>query len=294
MRPVAGARAPATVLALASAGLLVASSGVGGAAPKPSDNAKPKYPWKSRVASAREFARGRSGSVSFAVIGERGNLRGYKPRREFASASVVKAMLMVSYLRRNDVRHRPLHAGDKALLAPMIQRSDNATATAVFNIVGIEGLLRLARAAEMRDFHPNVVWGLSQISAGDQAGFFFRLRRYIPRRHRHYAFHLLSHIVTYQSWGIPRSKPPGWEVYFKGGFIPVSGGWRINQVARLTRGSHRLGLAVLSQGNPSLEYGAETVQGVAARLLRDYNKFHRSPTRGARGPDQGPNRVLRH
>jgi hypothetical protein len=274
--PSTSARFPgALTTALCASALLATAVHSGAASPKPSDGAKSRYPWKGRVASARQFALHRTGSVSFAIVGERGNLRGYKPRREFHSASVVKAMLMVSYLRRDTVRHRPLSSGDKALLAPMIQRSDNATATAIFNIIGLDGLKRLARVAKMRDFHPNVVWGLTRISAGDQASFFYRLRRYIPRRHRHYAFRLLSHIVSYQSWGIPPAKPSGWRVYFKGGFIPATGGWRINQVARLTRGSRKLGLAVLSQGNPSLEYGAKTVQGVTARLLRNYNEFRR-------------------
>lgn len=248
---------------------------------KPSGSARPDYPWRARVASARKFARHRLGSVSFAIVGEHGNLRGHKARREFHSASALKAMLMVSYLRRESVRHRRLNAADKALLGPMILRSDNATANAVYGIVGSDGLRRLARAAKMRDFHPDIVWGLTRISAADQAFFMYRLRRFIPRRHRRYAFHLLSHIVSYQRWGIPPAKPRGWRVYFKGGFVAAAGGWRINQVARLTRGKRKLGLAVLSQGNPTLEYGAKTVQGVTARLLRRYNKLtHRSPARG--------------
>jgi hypothetical protein len=44
-------------------------------------------------------------------------------------------------------------------------------------------------------------------------------------------------------------------------------------VALLRRDGRRLALAVLSDGNPSLEYGAKTIQGVTARLLRDYNDF---------------------
>jgi beta-lactamase class A len=231
------------------------------------------YPWKQRVAAARHFARHRIGTVSFAIVGEHGNLRGYKSQRRFASASVVKAMLMVSYLRRPSVRHRELNGNDRSLLRPMITRSDNRTATAVYDIVGNAGLDRLASAAHMRDFHPNVVWGLSEITARDQALFFYRLRRYIPVRHRRYAFHLLSHIVSYQRWGVPPARPKGWKVFFKGGFIPAGDGWRINQVALLRRGHRKLGLAVLSHGNPSLQYGAKTVQGVTERLLRDYNRL---------------------
>jgi hypothetical protein len=231
------------------------------------------YPWKRRVAAAKRFAQHRIGTVSFAIVGEHGNLRGYKPQREFHSASVVKVMLMLSYLRRPSVRNRPLNSHDKALLHPMITRSDNTTATEIYNIVGNPGLNRLARAAQMHDFHPNVVWGLTEIGARDMSEFMFRIRRYIPGRHRRYALHLLSHIVSYQRWGVPPAKPAGWKVYFKGGFIPAADGWRINQVAQLRRGSRRLGLAVLTHGNPTLQYGAKTVQGVTARLLRNYNQL---------------------
>jgi Beta-lactamase enzyme family len=200
-------------------------------------------------------------------------VRGYRAQRQFHSASVIKAMLMVSYLRRPSVRHRPLDAHDRNLLRPMITRSDNATATAVYNTVGNSGLDRLAHAAHMRRFRPNVVWGLSEITARDQAFYFYRLRRYIPTRHRRYAFHLLSHIVSYQRWGVPPAKPKGWKVYFKGGFIPAADGWRINQVALLRRGRRKLALAVLTHGNPSEQYGAKTIQGVTARLLRGYDQL---------------------
>jgi beta-lactamase family protein len=243
----------------------------------PTAGAHRGYPWKQRVAAARHFAGHRIGTVSFAIVGEHGNLRGHEARRRFHSASVVKAMLMVSYLRRPSVRHRDLKAQDRALLHPMITRSDNATATSIYNIVGNAGLNRLARAAGMHDFRPNVVWGMTEITARDQALFFYRLRRYIPARHRRYALHLLSHIVSYQRWGVPPAKPRGWRVYFKGGFIPAGDGWRINQVALLRRGSRRLGIAVLTHGNPTLQYGAKTVQGVTARLLRDYNQLVKPP-----------------
>lgn len=244
-----------------------------GLSAKPSAGKRAGYPWKTRVASARRYARNRTGSVSFAVIGERGKMRGLRPRRAFHSASVVKALLMTAYLRRDSVRHRPLNGGDRALLHPMITRSDNTTASAVYGIVGSDGLRRLARRAKLRDFHPDVVWGLTRISAGDMASFMYRLRRYLPKRHRRYALHLLSGIVAGQRWGVPPAKPRGWRVYFKGGWTPAYGGWRINQVARLERGKRKLGLAVLTQGNPSMQYGTETIRGVTARLLRRYNRL---------------------
>ena len=253
---------------------------------KPSADARAGYPWKARVASARRFARQRAGSVSFAIVGERGNMRGLRVRREFHSASVVKSLLMTAYLRLGSVRHRPLNDADRALLGPMVTRSDNATASAVYGIVGGEGLRRLARRAKLRDFHPDIVWGLTRISAGDMASFMYRLRRYLPRKHRRYALQLLSHIVSGQRWGVPPARPRGWRVYFKGGWTPAYGGWRINQVTRLTRGKRKLGLAVLTQGNPSHQYGTETIRGVTARLLRRYNKLAHGPRGRVAGSQQ--------
>ena len=266
----------ATLLSVLCISLGAAAPAAGRAPAKAAKGKRAGYPWKKRVASARRFARHRAGSVSFAVVGERGNMRGLRARREFHSASVVKALLMTAYLRRPSVRHRSLNGGDKALLHPMITRSDNATASTVFGLVGGDGLRRLARRAKLRDFHPNVVWGLTRISAGDMASFMYRLRRYLPRRHRHYALGLLAHVVRGQRWGIPPARPRGWRVYFKGGWTPAFGGWRINQIARLTRGDRKLALAVLTQGNPSHDYGTETIRGVTRRLLRRYNRLARS------------------
>jgi hypothetical protein len=275
-------------LALLAAAILfaavLASSSLASPSSRPSS--KPVYPWKLRVIAAKHFAQHRIGAVSFAIIGEHGNLRGYKTRREFHSASVVKVMLMLAYLRRPSVRNRPLDGHDKALLHPMITRSDNTTATEIYNIVGNAGLNRVARAAHLHEFHPNVVWGLTLIDADDMAHLMFHIQRYIPRRHRRYALHLLSHIVSFQRWGVPPAAPAGWTVYFKGGFIPASDGWRINQVAQLKRGSRRLALAVLTHGNPSEQYGAKTVQGVTAKLLHDYNKL--LPGKGAGGGARPP------
>jgi Beta-lactamase enzyme family len=80
------------------------------------------------------------------------------------------------------VRNRPLSAGDRALLARMIRRSDNAAAGRVLGIVGPGGLRALARRAGMRRFTPVTgIWGLSRIDAADQARYLLRIDT-LPRR----------------------------------------------------------------------------------------------------------------
>ena len=220
--------------------------------------------------AARQFAQARSGQVSFAVRSE-GRLYGWRTTRSVPSASLVKAMLLVTYLRRPEVRERPLLPPERSLLEPMVRWSDNASATRVRNIVGNGGLMRLARRAGMRRFRTAAIWGHSRIDAADQTRFFLRIDSLVPRAHRAYAMRLLSSIVPSQRWGIARVRPPGWALYFKGGWGSGTGAVD-HQVALLRRGGRRVAVAILTTGSPSHAYGKETLRGVAARLLRGLSR----------------------
>jgi len=223
-------------------------------------------PWRPHIRDAAHYAASRAGSVSFGVRTRHG-LRGVGVERTVPSASVVKAMLLVAYLRRPDVRDRALRPGERELLGPMIKRSDNARASHVCNIVGTGGLARLARRVHMHRFHATRPWGLSTIDVADQTRFFLHIDRYVPSRHRRYALRLLGSIVPSQRWGIARVRPPGWALYFKGGWGSGTG-WVDHQIALLRRGRRRLAVAILITSSPSHAYGNETLRGVAARLLR--------------------------
>ena len=103
-------------------------------------------------------------------------------------------MLLVAYLDLPAVRSRPLGPADRALLAPMIRRSDNAAAGRVLGIVGPGGLRALAHRAGMRRFTPATgIWGLSRITAADQARYFLHIDELVAPRHRDYALRLLLH-----------------------------------------------------------------------------------------------------
>lgn len=232
------------------------------------------YPWRARVRAAVRFARRRAGSVAFAVVDERRRLHGFHAGRIYPSASVVKVMLMLAYLNRRSVRHRRLHGRDRRLMGPMIRRSDNTTASAIYSLVGDGGLRRVAHRAGMRRFSPGgPVWGLSRITARDQARFMIRVDRLVPARHRAFAVQLLTQVVHRQRWGMPGAVPKGWSLHFKGGFVPEGGGWKTHQVALLRRGRRRMSIAVLSRFNPSLHYGGQTIDGVTRRLFRGYNRI---------------------
>ena len=227
---------------------------------------------RKRVKEAERWADERAGEISFAVLDECGRLKGDHPYRVHYSASVVKVMLMVAYLRRPDVRHDELTDGEKSMLGPMITMSDNDRANQVYGIVGEEGLYDLAHKAKMRHFTTMPSWGGSEITAGDQVNFVGHLERYVPKRHESYALQLMSNVIDPQRWGIPRLQLPGWKVAIKGGWSPQAsgGGWRVNQVALLRRHGRRLTVAILTSDDPDFGYGQASIEGVGKRLLRAY------------------------
>lgn len=245
--------------------LLVATAAVAVAAP-PAQAAR----WQPDVAAARAYVKTRPGEVSFSVR-DGGRAWGLHPRRHVRTASLAKTMLLLAYLRREDVRFRPLGREQKRLLAPMIRRSDNEAATRIYDVVGNEGLKRIARRAGMRGFRVGAYWGGCQTTARDQAVLFQRVERLLPPRHRAYGMRLLRTIVPSQRWGIARVAPRGWRLYFKGGWGSGSGAVD-HQAGLLVKGNQRVTLAITTTDNPSHAVGIVTLRGVAARLLRGLNR----------------------
>ncbi len=238
----------------------------------PALDAAPKaggFHWGQRVDAAERFADSRAGRISFAVVDEDGRLHGSHPDRVHNSASVVKVLFMVTLLREPEVRDDKLTATERRQLDAMITHSNNDAASAIFTRVGQRALERTADEAGWEHFSTQPVWGLSTITAGSQARFMHRIERFIPRRHRGYAMRLLSQIVKRQRWGIPPVAPRGWKLHFKGGWSGRPS-WRVNQVMLLRRPPRRLSVAILTREQPSKEYGADSIEGVARRLLRDY------------------------
>jgi hypothetical protein len=222
--------------------------------------------WTPDIKAAAEYAKTRSGSISFAVR-VNGKAYGHRSTRTVPGASVMKAMFMVAYLNHPSVRGRALGKRDMALLRPMITRSDNATATRIRDFVGNWRLRRLAKRVGMTRFRTAAIWGHSLIDAAGQALFLERIDHFVVERHRERTLELLASIVPSQRWGIGRVQPEGWRLYFKGGWGSGSGAVD-HQVALLRRGDHRVSVAIMTTSNGSHEYGKETLREVARRLLR--------------------------
>jgi Beta-lactamase enzyme family len=217
---------------------------------------------------AWRFARRRGGALSIAVIDTHGRLRGRAARREYASASVVKAMLLAAELRRLARDRLELDASTLELLAAMITRSDNDSADAIYARVGDAGLREVATAAGMRRFRVAVSWGYARVTAADLARFFARVPRLVPPRHRRLALRLFRSLTREHRWGLPRAARGGWTVHAKGGWRATGTGQLVHQAGWLRSGRQQLSIAILTDGQPSHVHGVHTVRGVANRLLR--------------------------
>jgi hypothetical protein len=222
--------------------------------------------WQPDMQGALRYKRTRVGDIAFAVRTD-SRFWSYRPDHVEWSASVLKAMLLVSYLDRPSVAVRDLNEGDRALLNPMITVSDNDAATEVRSIVGNSGLSTLAHRVGMTSFEPAAIWGESHITARDQTKFFLHIDSFIPKLHRAYAMRLLASVTPSQRWGVGEVAPKGWKLYCKGGWGSGTG-LIDHQVALLVRGCARVSVAVLTMDDGSHPYGKETLKGMFARLLR--------------------------
>jgi len=231
--------------------------------------------WAPDTRGAIAYIDRRHGDISFAVRAG-GRVWGYRSRHVVVTASVLKAMLLVTYLDLPSVRNRPLTRADIGLLMPMIRRSDNTAATRVVGIVGDGRLVALARRAGMRNFRPAAIWGLSQTTAYDQALYFLRIDAYVAARHRSWALGQLASIIPAQRWGIGRVPLAGWSLYFKGGWGTGTG--RVDsQVALLVHGCGRVSVAVMTMSDGTHAYGKQTLYGVFARLLAGLPRYAATP-----------------
>jgi zinc D-Ala-D-Ala dipeptidase len=255
-----------------------------------SRNARPaRFPPVGRIRAARRYLRGRGGVNSWALIDNWGRLHGFAPHRVYVSASLVKAMLLVADLRR--LGNRMPGAAERASLGPMIQMSSNDAADTVYYRVGDAALYDLARRVGMRTFSVAGYWGNAHFSAEDQARLFRRIDRLVPRKSRAYARGLLSSIVGHQRWGFSRfSLAHGFKTFFKGGWRGTGAGQLVHEAALFERGDTRVSMAVLTDGNPSHEYGTETLRGVAQRI---FGPARRAAAAQDDQPDEAGNRATR-
>jgi hypothetical protein len=233
------------------------------------------YPSLAAIHRAENYLNGRGGHTALAVVTTDGREYGIRIHDRFITGSLVKAMLLVAYLRRLDAMgQHHVDATSNSILYPMINVSDNNAATRCWSIVGNSGLYSVAHAAGMTDFSVDTSaswgseWGAALLSAADQARFFFEMDSLIPKEFVGYARNLLSTIAGYESWGIPAvARSLGYQVFFKAGWRPSPDIFLVHQAARLEGHGRTFAMAIMTDGDNGMGDGISKIEGTTRALL---------------------------
>jgi len=228
------------------------------------------FPFDARL---RSYLATRRGQVSVAVFDAKTRVTySYNPGARYVTASIVKVAVLGTLLRQVQVAHRSLSSTERSLAIRMIERSDNAATTALWNSVGkgpaVKTFMGKAGMASTTP-GPGGFWGLTSTNAPDQV----RLVRTVAypnallstasRGHEESFMHA---VIPSQKWGVSRGVPAGSMVALKNGWLPRTGGWVINSIGHVRGGSRDYVIAVLTSGNPSMSYGIATVEHVSAMM----------------------------
>jgi hypothetical protein len=161
----------------------------------------------------------------------------------------------------------------------MIENSDNASATALWRIIGrADGLDAANERFGLADTEggDGELWGLTQTTAADQLTLLQRVfgdDSELSETSRSYVRGLMGGIAVGQQWGVSAAADgSGWAL--KNGWLPRSttGLWDINSVGRVTVDGDDYLVAVLSKGNSTQAKGISLVEAAARAAVSVFTR----------------------
>lgn len=222
-------------------------------------------------ASFQSYVASRQSQVSVAVYdGGNGRTYNFHPELTFGTASIVKATIMADLLHQSQESGTPLTSTEQKDMVPMIENSDNDAASDLWDIAGeAQGVEGFLEAAGMDETVPGQdgYWGLTTTTASDQVAL-MKLYAYpndlLDNASRAYGLNLMEHITSWEDWGVSAGPTSGTTVALKNGWSPAEADdWRINSIGYIDGDGRNYVVAVLSQNNPTEQYGIDTVDEVS-------------------------------
>ncbi|MGA5322986.1 serine hydrolase [Streptomyces seoulensis] len=192
----------------------------------------------------------------------------------YDAASVVKVGVLAALLLRAQDADRDLTAAERDRAARMIGRSDNASATALWDAIG--GAPGLDAAHRRLGLTATVggadgYWGLTRTTAQDQLTLLrhvFAPSPVLAPASRACLAGLMASVVPGQRWGVSVVGPGA----LKNGWFPrdATGRWVVHSVGRASgAGGDRL-LAVLTEGTASHAEGIALVESAARAAVEAF------------------------
>jgi len=236
------------------------------------------------AAQAQAYLAGRRGRVEADVYdlstGQQWTLGQQAPQAE---ASVVKLEILEAVLSQRTAQRVVLSLTEQELTPPMIEQSDDAAATTLWGDVGgAEGIRAFDHKVGLVHTSPSDClqcpgsswpgWGLTTTTPQDQVTVLRQLVRpsgALDRNDQKYALQLLEDVTPSQRWGVSGGVPAGVTVALKNGWLPLGAGnsdWQVNSVGWVSGDGRDYLVAVLSTGNPSEQYGIDTLNHLGAMV----------------------------
>jgi beta-lactamase class A len=198
-------------------------------------------------------------------------------------ASVVKLDVLETLLAERGRSGIDLSAGDRTLAEQMIEDSDNDAATSLWDEVGgASGIRSFNTSAGLADTVPSACvncpgfpwpgWGLTTTVPGDQLTLLRTLvepNSLLTSTERRYALSLMENVTPDQRWGVTGGVPAQATVALKNGWLPLNSAnnnWQINSVGWISGSGRDYLIAVLTTGNPTEQYGIDTIDQLAAMV----------------------------
>jgi beta-lactamase class A len=206
--------------------------------------------------------------IGVAVLDRRtGRTYTYNGIRQFRTASIVKVDILATLLLQANRAGRKLTADERQLASAMIRHSDNDAASALWRrIGGIANSMSTFGLTSTRQGSDGD-WGETMTTAEDQLRLLQRLAdRTVPDSD--YILNLMAGVASDQDWGVSAAARQGETTALKNGWYPLTGGWVVNSLGRITDADSDLLIVVLSRGNGSYASGIRAVEEVAT-MVRD-------------------------
>jgi hypothetical protein len=270
-------------------------TGVPPAAVKPAPSAATDAPAVSPAASAspttgrlgaqaQVYLAGRRGRVEVAVYdlsaGQQWTLGQQVPQAE---ASVLKLEILEAVLSQRTSQRTVLSLTEQELTPPMIEQSDNDAATTLWREVGsAKGMRAFDHKARLAHTSPSNClkcsgfswpgWGLTTTTPQDQITLLRQLVQpsgVLDKNDQKYALYLLENVTPSQRWGVSSGVPAGVTVALNNGWLPLGVGssdWQVNSVGWVSGDGRDYLMAVFSAGNPSKQYGIDTLNHLGAMV----------------------------
>jgi Beta-lactamase enzyme family len=235
--------------------------------------------------AAASYLSGRAGTALAAVYDLRTGRTWHLGRGQpQAEASIVKLDVLETLLAEHGQGDGTgLSASERTLAGQMIEDSDNDAATSLWYQVGGAARIRSfnARAGLSHTVPSSCVvcpgfawpgWGLTTTTPDDQIALLRQLvtpGSLLTKAAREYALSLMEDVTPSQRWGVSGGVPAQVTVALKNGWLPLRGAgsdWQINSIGWISGGGRNYLMAVLTTGNPSAQYGIDTINQLAATV----------------------------